>query len=266
MDIHTLPHDIMELVASNTAEINVSHLPVHHDEPSLRMSNVGQPLRKLWYEVASGLPGEPLQSHVKVKFMYGHIIEDAILSLASQAGHEVRARQYEVEIDGVKGHIDAIIDGVLVDVKSCSTYSFKKFKNHKLAEDDPFSYIAQLSAYSQALGGIDGAFLAIDKTLGHICLDYYTKEELAEYDIRGKIQASRAVLESNEPPTPRCYSPVADGKSGNYVLATTCSYCRFKHECWSDANGGQGLRTFVYSTGPKFFTHVEKEPRVEEKG
>ena len=43
-----------------------------------------------------------------------------------------------------------------------------------------------------------------------------------------------------------------------------CSYCQFKHSCWKEANEGRGLRTFLYSTGPKHFTHVEKEPRVAE--
>jgi hypothetical protein len=47
------------------------------------------------------------------------------------------------------GHQDAIIDGVLVDCKSASGVGFDKFKYNKLAEDDPFGYVAQLSATQQ---------------------------------------------------------------------------------------------------------------------
>ena len=32
----------------------------------------------------------------------------------------------------------------------------------------------------------------------------------------------------------------------------------------SDSNKGMGLRTFKYSNGYRYFTHVEKEPQVEE--
>ena len=32
-------------------------------------------------------------------------------------------------------------------------------------------------------------------------------------------------------------------------LDTGCIYCNYKHDCWSDANDGKGLRIFKYSTG-----------------
>ena len=60
--------------------------------------------------------------------MYGDIIETLVLWLARQAGHEVKWEQKEVSIDGVTGHIDAVIDGVLADLKSCSPFSYKKFR------------------------------------------------------------------------------------------------------------------------------------------
>lgn len=31
-----------------------------------------------------------------------------------------------------------------------------------------------------------------------------------------------------------------------------------------DSNDGIGLRKYNYARGPEYFTHVEKEPRVEE--
>jgi len=47
-------------------------------------------------------------------------------------------------------------------------------------------------------------------------------------------------------------------------LPTGCTYCPYKHDCWTDANEGKGLRAFRYSNGLKYFTKVVSEPRVEE--
>ena len=57
-----------------------------------------------------------------------------------------------MEVEGVTGHQDCIIDGVVVDCKSASGVGFDKFKHNKLAEDDPFGYVAQISAYAEANG------------------------------------------------------------------------------------------------------------------
>lgn len=229
----------------------------------LRMSNLGRGDRQLWYELNTDEPKEVLNASAKIKFLFGDILELMLLFLAKEAGHDVQQEQTAVELDGVKGSIDAVIDGVLVDCKSASTFAMAKFKGGKIIEDDPFGYMEQLSGYAKALGGLDGAFLAIDKTLGHIVLDYHPKEQLDSYFIRERIEHVREVLSAEEMPD-RCYDPVPDGKSGNEVLAVNCSYCAFKKPCWSDANGGIGLRTFLYSKGPTHFVTVAKEPNVME--
>jgi hypothetical protein len=230
-------------------------------KPTLRLSNIGKPLRQLWYQL-KGYEGEALPAAAKMKFLYGDVLEELLLFLAVEAGHTVERLQQEVRVDGIKGHIDAVIDGVLVDCKSCSSFSFKKFESKSLVDDDPFGYVAQLSGYSIALGGIDAAFWAVDKVLGHMCLCRFSKEELSEYDVSGRIEAARESLKSDDPPA-RCYEDIAEGKSGNRRLGIGCSYCPYKFECWKDANDGQGLRVFSYSTGPKFLTHIEREPRVD---
>ncbi|MCH7925728.1 MAG: hypothetical protein IIC51_09360, partial [Planctomycetes bacterium] len=45
-------------------------------------------------------------------------------------------------------------------------------------------------------------------------------------------------------------------------LPIGCSYCPFKQDCYSDANDGKGLRTFLYFRGPTDFAVVKKEPNV----
>jgi len=236
----------------------------------LYLSNVGKPLRQLWYQIKSDAPREELRAQKKLNFLFGDILEDLLLLLAVEAGHEVTFFQHEVELDGIRGRIDCFIDGCLVDVKSASSRSFDKFRDGTLRGNDPFGYIAQLAGYSTALGGVDGYFLVIDKQFGHVCLLRIPKEELEAYNVRGRIVDARAALDKDTPPVDLCHGgPVPDGVSktapfgnGNFVLPTGCSYCDHKHSCW--AQQGVKLRTFIYANGPKFFTTVKSLPKVIE--
>lgn len=233
-------------------------------KPTLRMSNLGRPDRQLWYQFhpSETDPVEELEPHTHLKFLIGDIYESVLLFLAECAGHEVSDQQAEVEVDGIKGHIDAVIDGHVVDVKSASTFAFKKFKNGTLADDDPFGYIEQISGYSTALGK-PGAFLAGDKQNGHITLLQIPPEDVEGLKIRDRIEHIKEAVKSEVEPD-RCYEPQPEGMSGNMALAVGCSYCPFKHRCWADANNGVGIRTFLYSTGPKHLVEVVKEPKVPE--
>ena len=221
-------------------------------ESTLRMSNIGKPDTQLWFDLHGYEKHENLTPSAILKFMYGDVIEELVLSLCEAAGHTVERRQEEVELEGILGHIDAIIDGELVDVKSASSYSFERFKDGSLKDNDSFGYIMQLSGYAEALGKPRGYFLAMDKTLGHTTL----MESPALSDMAGRIRKIKEMLACDTPPIPKCSIKVE--KNGNEYLGSPCSYCAFKHHC------NPNLRTFVYSTGPRFFTKVVSEPRVLE--
>ena len=226
------------------------------------MSNVGKPDRQLWYEFHSDGSKEELEPHTLLKFLIGDIYEATLLFLAKCAGHDVQDEQKEVEVNGIKGHIDAVIDGHVVDVKSASTYAFKKFKYGTLAEDDPFGYIDQIGGYCTAMG-LPGAFLAGDKQNGHLALLKVPQEDTEGLRVEERIEHLKEVVVAETPPE-RCYEPQPEGQSGNMALAIGCSYCPHKFRCWADANGGVGVRTFLYSTGPKHLIEVVKEPKVPE--
>lgn len=226
------------------------------------MSNIGRKDRQIWYDFHHKEEPEQLSAAARIKFLFGDILERMLIFLAKEAGHEVTEEQEAVSVDGIVGHKDANIDGVTVDAKSCSSPSFAKFRAGDL-QDDPFGYTAQLAGYCAADGGNDGAFLAIDKQHGDITLLAIGKEKLAEFNVSERIQQIKEVVKSDTPPA-RCYSDVPYGKSGNKHLSIGCSYCRHKFECWSDANGGKGLRVFLYSGKPVFMTNVEREPKVPE--
>ena len=226
-------------------------------EPRLRMSNIGRPDRQVWYELNKA-PRESMSSNTYIKFLLGDIIEDLFIFLAKEAGHDVQAEQKEIEIDGIKGRMDAIIDGVVVDVKSASSYSFKKFRNNTLAADDPFGYIDQISGYAQAEGDEYPAFLAVDKQNGSAVVT-----RIEAKDVKPRIKQLKALLKKETPPE-RCYSDKAEGTSGNRILDIGCAYCGFKNHCWSDANNGKGIRTFAFVHGIKHYTNISREPKGKE--
>jgi hypothetical protein len=238
----------------------VESLGEREDKASLRFSNIGTPCRrKLWYSIRAPQLGEELPPYVRIKFLFGHILESLLLFLAKTAGHEVRGRQTEVSIGDVKGHRDAVIDGRTIDVKSATTHSFKKFRDNGLGSDDPFGYLSQINAYNYAADDVEDAdfvsFLAIDKQLGHIVLDTYPADNV-DYD--KQVEELKALVEDDTPP-PRHYEDEPMGASGNRKLTMNCAYCPFKETCWP------GLRTFIYSNGPVYLTKVISEPKVMEK-
>ena len=230
------------------------------DKPRLRLSTIGRPDRQLWYDFKKP-HNEPLAPSTRIKFLYGYILEELLIMLASISGHKVTQQQKQVEVEGVKGHQDCFIDGVLVDCKSASGIGYSKFKYNNLSNNDPFGYLPQISAYAEGNGVDEAGFLVINKSTGEIC---YTKvHSLEMINAKDRVKKIKEVVNSDTPPD-KCYSAIPDGKSGNYRLDTACMYCNYKFDCWSDANDGKGLRVFNYSTGKRYFTQVEKEPNVEE--
>ena len=221
---------------------------------NLRLSQIGKPDRQIWYGV-KGVEGQPLSGQTRIKFLMGHLLEAVLIMLTKAAGHSVEAEQEEVTVEGVLGHQDCIIDGVLTDIKSASSFAFKKFRDNKLAEDDPFGYIAQISAYATRRGDKEAAFFAIDKNSGELAV---TKvHDLEMIDANARVNYLKGIIDTDTPP-PRCYNDVPDGKSGNRKLTTGCTYCGYKTKCWDN------LRAFKYSNGVRILTHVEKTPDVEE--
>ena len=276
-NINTLLSDIDTLLLDGKKELDKDNLdsflttikedmerlltPSEGERKRLRLSAIGREDRKLWYEVRDKKIRKESSSN-KMRFFYGHLLEAVLLYFAKEAGHNVEKQQAEVVLEGITGHIDAVIDGVLVDVKSASDFSFKKFSKGTLFQgDDPFGYIGQISAYMEALDIEEGAFFAINKNSGELAL--LRIDELMTIKASERVRYLKKLVKSKEIPE-RCYDPEEYGVSGNMVVKKNCMYCNYKEECWSDANDGDGLRVFQYSNGLKYFTTVALEPKVEE--
>lgn len=227
----------------------------------LRLSSLGTPCRKkLWYKKYHHSLGESLDPPTLFKFFYGDILEAVLLQLARDSGHLVTGEQDELTLHGIKGHRDCVIDGVTIDCKSSSSFSFGKFKHGLTRANDTFGYLTQLGSYVEAaendplvLDKQRGGFLVVDKQFGHICLDLHTFDFTGSKEFVDSVKS--VVNNENEPE--RDIEDQSEGKSGNRSLKPQCSYCEFKKVCWP------GLQKYMYSGKPKFLTVVKKEPNVK---
>ena len=271
--INTLVDDIYGLLENGTKSPSQEHLfamasnivdsmkkqlwvgTMPRGKGKLRMSNIGKPCtRSLWYDINGDEQAEQLSPQTKLKFIFGDVVEAVILYLVKESGHTVTDQQKEVEIEGIKGHLDAIIDGELVDVKSSSSYGMRKFKEGTLAKDDPFGYCGQISGYANALGKKSGTFLAFDKSGGELAVYKHTDLD----DSNAKVKALKKQVSKKKPPE-RSFETVTDRNSGRQKLGINCSYCSHKTSCWDDI----GLDLKFRSGKPVFF--VGEEEKSEHK-
>jgi hypothetical protein len=229
---------------------------------SLRMSNIGKPIRRLWFDKHGDVTQEGHSPQTFIKFLYGHLLEEVVLMLARLTDNDVSSEQKEVVVDSVSGHMDCKINGEVVDVKTASGYAFRKFKDGSLREDDPFGYIPQLAGYEEAEGTEKGGFLVINKESGELC--FFAPDDLDKPIVRDRISKITKALDKKKPPSDLCYEPVDEGKKGNKKLHKNCTFCPHKFECFKDSNDGEGLRTFKYNRGYMYLTKVASTPRVEE--
>jgi hypothetical protein len=235
--------------------------PIDRPKNGLRMSNIGRPLRRLWYDLNTEQEKEQIDAPTFIKFLYGHLLEVLLLFFVRLAGHVVESEQKEVTVSGIKGHMDSVIDGEVIDVKTASGYAFKKFKDGTLAQNDSFGYLSQLAGYEKAEKTNNGGFLVMNKETGELTV--FIPDDLEKPNITHRIKEVKQAMNRKTPPE-YCYPPIPDGVSGNMKLPRDCTWCPHKFECHKDANDGQGLRTFNYAKGRVYLTQVEKLPNVQE--
>lgn len=227
-------------------------------KPTLRLSQMGPKCPKaLWHSIHTPELAEKMPAWVENKFAFGHIIEAWAITLAKAAGHNVTGEQDELIVDGVTGHRDCVIDGCIVDVKSASSKSFKKFQTKSFEAYDDFGYLDQLDGYLR--GSLEdslvtvkdrGYLFAIDKQLGHMCT---YEHAYRENSILRRIDDYKRIVGQSDPPACGCGTE-EDGESGNIKLDVRASYSAYKYVCFP------GLRTFLYANGPRYLTKVVRRP------
>ena len=184
----------------------------------VRMSNIGRPARQLYYNKKSPRDVTPDASTL-IKFLYGHILEEVLIFLVKLSDHNVTDQQKKVIVNGVTGHLDCKINGEVIDIKTASSFAFRKFKNGTLREDDPFGYMSQLAGYEHAEGTNNGGFLVINKESGEITL--YQPEELDKPNIK-------TLREKKEMPIIQC--DIREGRSPEQKAALASEITRVVNE------------------------------------
>jgi hypothetical protein len=258
---HEASEALLEEFCTNLKQILQQRLSgrVESQQRPIRFSSLGKKDRQVWMAAHPEPESEEqLRPQTFMKFLYGDVIEQLYLYLAKEAGHSVTDEQGGVEVNGITGSIDAIIDGTVVDVKSASSYGFEKFRKGTVEQDDPFGYVEQLAGYANVLTpDKDAAWFAVDKSSGEMCVSVLKAQVIKHHKPEERIEHLKKVVEQETPPE-LCYQPVPDGKSGNMKLDTGCSYCQYKFRCFPD------VRTFIYSQGPRYLTEVVRTPDVYE--
>jgi hypothetical protein len=113
-DLELSEEELDKHLDSFTSSIKETMKNILNEKPmerrNLRLSAIGKPARQLWYDKNTTEELKPLASNVRIKFLYGHLLEDLLILLSRIAGHTVTDLQKTVYVNGIKGHQDCVID------------------------------------------------------------------------------------------------------------------------------------------------------------
>ena len=242
------------------------------DDFTMRMSSIGRPLCQLQME-EEGASKEPPPYNLKMRFIFGDMIEALAMVILKASGVNVQSEQVKVskKVAGeiIEGTYDLEIDDEIWDIKSASPYSFKyKFGEQggfrAISKDDSFGYIPQGYMYSEGSGKRFAGWIAIDKSSGEWALAEVPPGDGEYRKIAMDTVKKNVTALKTKQPFKRVFSDVAEkfrkSLTGNRVLAMACNFCSFKESCWTD--GLQFLpQQKSKSQNPKWlwYTHVNEE-------
>jgi len=224
------------------------------NKATLRLSSIGKCMTQQWLN-AKGYTPEPFSPRTLITFWQGDLIEACTLSLAKMAGVDIRREQEEVDILGVKGHIDGVLyendkPVAVVEIKSMADFSFKRFSKEGI--DNTFGYESQGIAYATSLGLDKVIWVATNKNTGHMDEYVHTITDEMKTEL---IDRSREILTFDYEDTrpPREYTPDKKGK-----LPLQCQYCNQKWNCYEE----EGLETVINKGKPSFYVKQEDAEEV----
>lgn len=209
-------------------------------EFTLRMSNIGRPLRNLMLDKEHGY--KPVSADFILKMLYGSLYEALTIVLLKGAGVGVSSLDGQVSLEiantVVNGMYDVVIDDKVYDIKTASPYSFdKKFVSWEtLAFSDDFGYLGQGFGYAKAAELKFGGWIVINKVTGQLKVveipddihDGLMEKHLKE--VAYKINHINKNF-----PMPACTGTVEETyykkPTGNVVLGGSCRFCSHKEKC-----------------------------------
>jgi len=236
-----MAEDIRKQVASDVeAALEKQFGGKPRDEFRLRMSNIGRPTCQLWFEKNDPEDKTPLPPHFLINMIIGDIVEAVFKGLLRAAEVDFKDND-NVTLklkDGteVKGEYDMLLDGKVDDVKSASPWSYKnKFNSlETLAKSDSFGYVSQLVGYAEAAGVDVGGWWVVNKANGEF--KYVDANDVDKGAVMESIEDTVEYINEDKP-FERCFEAVPETHfrkpTGNLKLGSECSFCSFKHKCWS---------------------------------
>jgi hypothetical protein len=237
-----MAEDIRKQVASDVeAALEKQFGGKPRDEFRLRMSNIGRPTCQLWFEKNDPEDKTPLPPHFLINMIIGDIVEAVFKGLLRAAEVDFKDND-NVTLklkDGteVKGEYDMVLDGKVDDVKSASPWSYKnKFNSlETLAKSDSFGYVSQLVGYAEAAGVDVGGWWVVNKANGEF--KYVDANDVDKGAVMESIEDTVEYINEDKP-FKRCFEAVPETHfrkpTGNLKLGSECSFCSFKHKCWSN--------------------------------
>ena len=178
-----------------------------HDESLLSISQLGNCKMKLFLELKK-LYKEEYSTSLKRIFRVGDafhsLIYNEIIEKSYESGIRIVTSEADVkdEKNKIKGRVDCIIsDGrelMVLDIKSCSAWSFDKYQKGEI----PNNYRCQIQLYLHILGYKKGILLFVNKNTSK------TFEYLIEYDkefvdkLLKEINIFYDNMKNNIPPEP----------------------------------------------------------------
>ena len=237
----SMAEDIRKQVASDVeAALEKQFSSGPRDKFRLRMSNIGRPTCQLWFEKNDPEDKTPLPPHFLINMIIGDIVEAVFKGLLRAAEVDFKDND-NVTLklkDGteVKGEYDMVLDGKVDDVKSASPWSYKnKFNSlETLAKSDSFGYVSQLVGYAEAAGVDVGGWWVVNKANGEF--KYVDANDVDKGAVMESIEDTVEYINEDKP-FERCFEAVPETHfrkpTGNLKLGSECSFCSFKHKCWS---------------------------------
>ena len=230
-------------------------------EFGLRMSNVGRPTCQLWFEKNEPEKALPLPTTFVMNMMLGDIVEAVFKGLLKEAGVQYEDdAKVTLQLDddtSVSGTYDIVIDGAVDDIKSASNWSYtNKFESYDtLRQGDAFGYVAQLAGYAKAADKKAGGWWVVNKANGQ-----FKYVPATGIDVDKEVSNIKQTADTiNENRFERCFDSVPEtfrGKeTGNKVIGTECSFCRFRFACWPSLEERPSIMS--KAKDPKMVGYVE---------
>lgn len=195
--------------------------------PRYRLSQLKECLRHQWFTVNEPEPEAEPSLITLGHYLKGRIFEDWLASLFPQA-----VRQYEVELYGIKGHIDLFLPpDTVLEAKTTTTQS--------LAFVPSYDHIAQTKAYLAAL-----RFMGVPDPKGYLIyipadspaqtLNHIYPVTLSDDEYEALCERAKTLMEAETepPPIPAHYSPHKLPCSG--IVFNAPYRCPYFERCWGE--------------------------------